>query len=448
MLVLLLTVDCLRHDYLNNSDNYAPTIAELSSSSHLFENAYATGNRTPYSFPSILGSYYRISQSSSKFPLNKPNIARVFHGAGFRTIGIQAANPYLTSFFNYDVGFDEFEDFLPTSRDTKKASLSESEFFRASRLTPINKLIRYGKAILLNEPSGIHASKIVSFAIERLKSVEKGVDVFLWIHLMDTHASFTPPREFLKAKTSRVTYWKNLIRAKKVYSRKRVSKMRDLAIIKELYSACIRYVDDNFKRLFTWLKKAGWYDDAIIIVTSDHGESFMEHGYLEHPPESLYNEQVQIPLIIKLPGQKKHKTHAERVSHIDLFPSVLDSLDIQVPSDFCGKGNLFYPHHRENPIFACGGTWEIPWKKTACIHGNWKLISEYKPSGIEALELYNLVEDPQEKTNQLGKIGEKASELLGLTRDFCATFKVREVRRDDIENEVIERRLKALGYLD
>ncbi len=157
---------------------------------------------------------------------------------------------------------------------------------------------------------------------------------------------------------------------------------------------------------------------------------------------------MQIPLIIKLPGQKKHKTHAERVSHIDLFPSVLGSLNIQVPSDFCGKGNLFYPHHRENLIFICGGTWKTPWKKTACIHGNWKLISEHKSSGIEALELYNLAEDPQEKTNQLGKIGKKASELLGLTRDFCATFKAREVSGDDIENEVIERHLKALGYLD
>ena len=126
----------------------------------------------------------------------------------------------------------------------------------------------------------------------------------------------------------------------------------------------------------------------------------------------------------------------------------MSSLDIQVPSEFCGKGNLFDPHHRENPIFACGGTWKTPWKKTTCILGNWKLISEYRPSGIEALELYNLAEDPQEKTNQLSKNGEKASELLGLTRDFCETFKVQAARRDDIENEVIKHRLKALGYLD
>lgn len=446
MLVLLLTVDCLRQDYVNKSNNCTPAITALCESSHLFANAYATGGRTPYSFPSILGSYYRISQPCNKFPVNKPSVAKVFQDVGFRTIGVQAANPYLAPYFNYDSGFDEFEDFIATSRDSKEVNLSE--FFRRNRRTFIRTFIDWSKAILLNELPGIHASKIVSFAIERLKSVKKGNDIFLWTHLMDTHASFTPPREFLKAQTSSVTYWKNLIRAKKVYSRKCVSKMKDLAIIKELYLACIRYVDDNFKRLFAWLKEEGWYDDAIIIVTSDHGESFMEHGYFEHPPQSLYNEQVQIPLIIKLPGQKKHKTHVERVSHIDLFPSVFSYLNIQVPSDFCGKGDLFYPNHRKNPIFACGGTGDTPWKKTACIHGNWKLISEYKPSGIEAHELYNLAADPQEKINQLGKMGEKASELVGLTLDFWATFKVQEARRDDIENEVIERRLKALGYMD
>ena len=197
MLVLLLTVDCLRHDYVNNFNNCTPAITALCKSSHLFANAYATGGRTPYSFPSILGSYYRISQPCNKFPVNKPSVAKVFQNVGFRTIGVQAANPYLTSFFNYDVGFDEFEDFLSTSQDVKKASLSE--FFRRNRRTPINKLIEYGKAILLNEPPGVHASKIVSFVIERLKSVKKGVDIFLWTHLMDTHASLKPPREFLKA---------------------------------------------------------------------------------------------------------------------------------------------------------------------------------------------------------------------------------------------------------
>ena len=445
MLVLLLTVDCLRHDYINKSNNCTPAITDLCKSSHLFANAYATGGRTSYSFPSILGSYYRISQPSNKFPVSKPTVAKVFKDAGFRTIGIQAANPYLSSFFNYDVGFEEFEDFLLTSQDVKKASLSE--FSKGTRRTFTNKIIEYAKAILFDELPGEHASKMVSCAIEKLKSTKKGKDIFLWTHLMDTHASFKPPRKFLDTQPSKVTYWKNLVRAKKVYSHKRASK-KDLANIKELYLACIRYVDDNFNRLFAWLKEEGWYDDAIIIVTSDHGESFMEHGYFEHPPENLYNEQVQVPLIIKLPGQQEHKTHAERVSNIDLFPSILGSLDIQVPSDFCGKANLLSAHNQERPVFACGGTGDTPWKRTACIDGNWKLISECKPSGIEALELYDLAEDPQEKTNQLDKVGEKVSELTRLTHDFLATFKVQEAKEEKTDNEVIKRRLKALGYID
>ena len=446
MLVLLVTVDCLRHDCINNSNNYMPYIAEMCSSAHLFENAYATGGRTPYSFPSILGSYYRISQPSNKFPVDKPSVAEVFQSLGFRTIGIQAANPYLTSFFNYDVGFDEFEDFLPTSRDIMENSISE--YFKRNRRTLINKLIEYGRAALFDELPGIHAQKIISFAIESLKSVKKEEDIFLWTHLMDMHASFKPPRKFLKVQTSKVTYWKNLIQAKRMCSQKHVSTDEDLALIMELYVACARYVDHNLKRLFEWLKHEGWYDDAIIIITSDHGESFMEHSYFEHPPENLYNEQVRIPLIIKLPKQKKDKTHVKKVSHVDLFPSVLSYLGVCVPSVFCGKANLFNINQEENPVFFCGGTGQIPWRRIGCIHDNWKLVSEYGSSGIKALELYNLVADPQEKANQLENERVKTSELARLTTKFCETYGTKNAESNDIDNEVIKNRLKSLGYVD
>ncbi len=446
MLVLLLTVDCLRHDYVNKSNNCTPAITALCESSHLFANAYATGGRTPYSFPSILGSYYRISQPCNKFPVNKPSVAKVFQDVGFRTIGVQAANPYLAPYFNYDSGFDEFEDFMATSQDSKE--VNPSEFFRRNRRTFIRTFIDWSKVILLNEFSGIDASKIVSSAIEKLRSFDKATDIFFWMHFMDTHGSFTPPKEFVTSHLSGLKYWKSLIRAKRAYSRKRVSNVEELEVINELYLACIRYVDDNFKELFSWLKKEGWYDDATIIVTSDHGESFMEHGYFEHPPENLYNEQVQVPLVVKLPRQKQQTIHIERVSHIDLFPSVLSYLDIPTPSDFCGKATLFGPHDRKNPVFVCGGTGNAPWKKMACIHGDWKLISEYKPYGLEALGLYNLEEDPQEKVNQLERNGKKVLELMDLIQDFYETFKTQQVSRDEIENTLVKQRLKALGYLD
>ncbi|MGA1871246.1 MAG: sulfatase [bacterium] len=451
MIILLITIDCLRHDYILNSNSYTPTISRLSDNSHIFKNAYATGNRTPFSFPSLLGSYYRISQPNNKFDVRRPSIANIFQNEGYKTIGIQAANPYLTSYFNYNVGFNKFYDFISDSNIYKKSF--DSPFLNGKKQNIITKFISYSKAIFLNKLPGVDSYKIVSFAIERLKSLKKSENIFMWLHFMDTHGTLKPPKSFHPDDSS-LRYWRDIIKAKRIYmnkenihQKKKDLNIKDLEIVKKLYLACVNYIDYNLNILFSWLKDEGWYDDAIIILTSDHGDAFMEHDSFEHAAANIYNELIKVPLIIKLSNQKNKKIYLKNISHIDLFPSILNHLNIHIPNDFQGKENLFNSESDHYPVFSCGRSKSIPWK-ISCIYKNWKLITDHSAENPKASHLFNLKIDPNEKKNYLKKEKKKVSELLKYNLEFYENFRSKDAIEEKIDDKEIKKRLISLGYID
>src|SRR5690606_27537973 len=96
--------------------------------------------------------------------------------------------------------------------------------------------------------------------------------------------------------------------------------------LSDRYDDSIRFVDDQLKLLFDGLKEDGFLDNTIIIITSDHGESFLEHGRIGHQ-ESLYKELLMVPLIISGPGIKAQRI-PDAVNLVDLFPTVLDLLGL------------------------------------------------------------------------------------------------------------------------
>ena len=97
------------------------------------------------------------------------------------------------------------------------------------------------------------------------------------------------------------------------------------------------------------MKDIKLYENSIIIITSDHGEEFMEHGGIHHG-QSLYNEQLRVPLIIKIPKQK-NALISDQVSLIDIFPSILNLLNISV--NFAVDGKNFFS---EDKMFNKGNT--------------------------------------------------------------------------------------------
>jgi arylsulfatase A-like enzyme len=444
MMVLFITVDALRYDTVNT--HFMPTICELSKQSHVFENAYATGSMTPSSFPSLLGSYYCISQCTNNFFPDKPCVAKVFRNAGFKTVGIQAANPYLTSYFNYGLGFDDFVDFIPSAKTSKNLELSRFGFWKEFKRNIFQKAWAYGKAILLDQSPQIDAYRVTKLALDKINYYRNSNNLFVWLHYMDMHNPLVPPKAHLPH-SSTLRYSRDIIYALKAYSDKFTASHIRVRAVQQLYGASAKHLDVNIKHLFSKLSEKSLYEDALIILTSDHGEAFMEHNALGHPPNNLYEEQIHVPLIVKLPGQKQPHRHLKKVSHIDLFPSIFARLEIERPADFQGKDILFSSNFDNHPIFACGKSKSGKWK-TACICSDWKLITLFESAGAKAIELYNLKRDPEEKTNLVLNNTQTVAQLLTYSEVFYNAYKAKdEIAEEKIKNEEIEHRLKQLGYL-
>ncbi len=121
------------------------------------------------------------------------------------------------------------------------------------------------------------------------------------------------------------------------------SRLLDLGVsdqLARLYDGCISYVDSKVSELLAHLRELGIYDETLIIVTSDHGEAFLEHGRLLHA-RPIHEEVIRVPLLVKFP----HSRHAgRRVRHLgsamDLAPTILQTLGTPVPEDFRGRSLL------------------------------------------------------------------------------------------------------------
>ena len=167
----------------------------------------------------------------------------------------------------------------------------------------------------------------------------------------------------------------------------------------ELYDGEITYWDAEFGKLLDALEERGLYDELTIVVTSDHGEEFNEHGGFWHGT-TLYDEQVRVPLLVKLPNGRRGGTVVRHwVQSIDLMPTMLRQLGIEVPPGVQG-GDLFVgtdvvyaeESHEGNVLESVrhlDGTDEH------------KLITANpdNPRGLEPLELYRVDLDPGEQQN-------------------------------------------------
>ncbi len=116
---------------------------------------------------------------------------------------------------------------------------------------------------------------------------------------------------------------------------------KEIGFLGALYDGCINYVDERISELLDHLREAGLYDDSLIVITSDHGEEFAEHGLFLHAQPG-FEEITRIPLIVKLPGAPATAAPAGlRIPHlaavVDLMPTILDVLDLPVPEQAQGR---------------------------------------------------------------------------------------------------------------
>ncbi|MCL4219249.1 MAG: sulfatase, partial [Candidatus Hydrogenedentes bacterium] len=181
------------------------------------------------------------------------------------------------------------------------------------------------------------------------------------------------------------------------------------------YDDAIRMVDHSLGELFDELRQRDQYNNALIIVTADHGESFREHGRYLH--EQAYEDSARVPLLIKFPGNRYGGRRVEDLVHLtDLFPTIADVLGLETPAvdgaslvpmlegDAAPRGHAYTGNH----TFLWQGLRE----------GDWKLLF----NGLShRYELYDLAADPGEQRN----LYEQESETAGRMRAALEEFHVR-----------------------
>jgi len=183
----------------------------------------------------------------------------------------------------------------------------------------------------------------------------------------------------------------------------------DVRFWRAIYDEKIQCADDRFKHFLAEFDRLGLTEKTIFVLTADHGTEFNEHGRLDHG-FTLYDEQLHVPLIVKLPGRTDGKSIADRVSSIDVMPTVLDVLDVPVPERVRGtslvSAMLGEPVKRD--VFSETNYREYTFKRSVITPDGWKLIYTLES---KTRELYDLNTDPGETRNLAATDPARADEL-------------------------------------
>ena len=380
--VILITVDAVRADHVGAYGYSRPTTPNLDAFAReavLFKNAWAHAPSTRYSVPAILTGRYpsTIPVGNAHWPPNvlpeNRLIAEILkERAGYHTAAFLSYH-YFERAWGLDQGFDTYDTHLETLHS------------------------------MGGDPSLTHGSSARELADEDIDFLRAhaGEKFFLWSHFYDTHYFFEKHTE-----------------PETQFGSEEI----------DLYDGEIRYTDTQLGRFFAALKELGLWEKTIIIVTSDHGDGFGEHGIQKNQRHGyhLYRTETKVPILIRVPGIAPRAVD-EPVGHIDLLPTVLNALrrpESEEPQ-LLGASllGLMQGFPRVGPprrIYQ--EVWyEGPTSRRAIADVNWHYLHNIIPDDTH--ELYDLTADPAEDHDQAGNgepIEDELKRALGAVVDQIA----------------------------
>jgi arylsulfatase A-like enzyme/Flp pilus assembly protein TadD len=370
--VVLITIDTVRADHVGcygDREARTPNLDALSRDGVLFRTAVASVPLTLPSHCSILTGAYpplhgvrdNLGYSLGETP---PTLASILKQRGYSTAAFVGAD-VLDPKRGLNRGFDTYS--CPMRR----------------------KMGRDNPVVFNLQELRRRAEDVVNDALDWMSAgrARSGAPWFVWIHLYDPHTPYNPPDRF-----------------------------RDL--VQSPYDGAIAYADSAVGRVFDYLKQQGLYDSSLIVATSDHGESFGEHGEYAHG-YFIYDTTLLVPLIVKPPvgsGVAVHRIETA-VRSIDIAPTVLQFLGVPAQPTMQGSGLLSMMLGKETNASA-GAAYcetyyptEFGWSPLRALRsGRFKYIDAPKP------ELYDLVADPGELHNLYRVKSAVANELSAQLR--------------------------------
>jgi hypothetical protein len=229
---------------------------------------------------------------------------------------------------------------------------------------------------------------------------------FLFLHYWDIHDPYTPPAPYDTLYDpdyeGSIRGWETLygweILRQRVPGGFEGITQRDLQHIIALYDGEIRHTDGYLSRLFAYIRQLKLHKETVIILTSDHGDEFLDHGQTGHG-KSLFSELVRVPMIWVFPDGRHRQTNINNlVQTMDIFPTLLEFLDIPPPVTVEGRSFLSRFSDREGsdrPAFSeVIGFTPHEGSQYAVMTDSAKLI---RSTRYDRYEFYNLLDDPDEK---------------------------------------------------
>jgi arylsulfatase A-like enzyme len=311
---------------LQGEDRIAPVAEALAAEAVVFEAAVTPA---PYTLPSVgsiltgllpdrHGVVYNANREGMNLKLSErtATLAGTLAKAGYATFGV-VTNPNAANLYGYGKGFARYEELF------KDPALWREGVDPAEAVERAKALIRAHRA------SGDHP-------------------FFLYLHLFQPHAPYTPPESytsrFAKPYDGPVDGSRAVIDGFKEKGDPPLTG-RDFEQLKDLYAANLAFADDAAGDFLDWMRAEGLFEDALIVLCSDHGEAFGEHRSIEHG-HHLYEEALRVPLLIKFPGGRfKGKRVEETVSLVDLAPTLAAAAG--APAEGLGRDGIDLEAHLE-----------------------------------------------------------------------------------------------------
>jgi arylsulfatase A-like enzyme len=397
--LVLVVLDTVRRDHLSlygYGRSTTPHLDHFAQEATTFAAAYATSPYTLASHASLFTGELPGKHGARQIPwdielqpptaprdyplaAHKETLAERLRSRGYRTMAVVANVVYLRPWTGLDQGFEYYD-----CRPGPKYGYPPTILPLSVRFLP-----ELYNDIRLRELRS--ARDITGEALRVISTSRKGRPFFLFVNYMDAHWPYRSParlrRRFVPDEAwlrwSRVASWAT----PDDHVHEAEAGQRDAVVAH--YDAAIAFMDEQLGELLGALEDAGLRGNTVVVVTSDHGEAFGEHGLVMHD-NSLYEEELRIPLVIRPAGRSRKRTVDESVNLADVHALILQALE----------DRPLEAHERAGPVvrsqmWARIQTVGPPFQQASYL-GGWKLIS-----GDAPLELYDLSTDPAEKHNRL-----------------------------------------------
>jgi arylsulfatase A-like enzyme len=456
--VLLISLDTTRRDHLScygYARRTTPYIDSLAADSLLFDRCVAVSNWTLPTHASMLTGLYPTSHGAHllknvhwQIQVQHPSVylmpagalnsscetlAEVLQKSGYRTGAVVANSVYLQRGFQFDQGFDDYDDrcFCP-----KCAPPSEDG-------TP---------------PVPYQSAEQVADSAIRWLEKDRRRPFFLFLNFLDPHQPYFPPppydtrfRDEAARRLERSFTGRRDWRIELDWSRHMQQRLRadPSSVPQEVisYLCCqydgeLAYTDEHIGRILDWLRDRSLYDNTLVILTGDHGECFAEHGLLDHG-FSMHEPEISVPLLVKLPHSQPKGRRGDAVQQVDILPTALRVLGLPVPAAVQGR-SVLTPMQRDVFVEKYMFSDDLVRHARAIRRNDLKLI--VSSDGRE--ELYNLAEDPGELVNLV----EARAQDTEVLRDALQQWqgRTRALGTPEWPSELhadTESRLRDLGYI-